>query len=52
MATVRDVKFSRNGARWISVEGMLEGEAGVPKLIHDAVMARSNFEQTSEPIVL
>lgn len=36
----------------LSVEGMNDGEAGVPKLVHDAVMARSNFEQTSEPIVL
>ena len=27
-------------------------DAGIPKLIHDAVLQRSNFEQTSEPISL
>jgi hypothetical protein len=27
-------------------------DAGVPKLLHDAVMMRSGFEQTSEPIAL
>ena len=36
----------------LSQAAMNDGEAGVPKLVHDAVMARSNFEQTSEPIVL
>jgi len=36
----------------LSAGSINEGEAGVPKLLHDGVMARSNFEQTSEPISL